>query len=185
MPQDKSTKAVAPDKPVSVRTFALIITIMTAAFAAGGWLIYNSTEVAPIAESVSNTAQPTLRKAASDQNINFVCQGTVSTPINGFDAPAKVVTQTFLGGIDAKDKTGWYQGTLALSETRKGTLTTEGNVHTVYRPALFERYGAIIAGEQFTLDRTSGVFEQSVALNDKRRFVLIQAQCGRLIKPPF
>ncbi len=185
MPQNKSTQAPQSDKPVSVRTIALIVTTMVAAFAAGGWLIYDSARVPSIAESVPSAAQRKSPHAASDHSISLICEGTVATPINGFDAPAKVVSQTFVGGIDAKDKTGWYQGTLALSETRKGTVITDGNVHTVSRPALFERYGAMITGEQFTLDRTTGAFEQSVTLNDKRRFVLIKAQCGRLIKPPF
>jgi hypothetical protein len=56
---------------------------------------------------------------------------------------------------------------------------------TVSRPALFERYGSMITAEEFTLDRASGIFEQSVTLSDKRRIILINAYCGMLIKAPF
>ena len=121
-----------------------------------------------------------------DKVFDLICDGTQSIPFDGFDAPAKVVHETFVAGINLKDKTGWYQGQIAISETRKGTLTiNESGEIIVGRPALFERYGAMITGEQFTLNRDTGEFIQSVTLSDKRRIVMIKAYCGKMIKAPF
>ena len=52
------------------------------------------------------------------------------------------------------------------------------------RPALFERYGAMITGEQFTLRRSNGEFVQSLSLLDGRKFDLIKGYCGTLTKAP-
>ncbi len=90
-----------------------------------------------------------------------------------------------LGGLDFDNKTGWYQGQFAISETRKGSLTQEGSVARVSRPALFERFGVMVTGEQFTLDRTTGEFLQSLTLNDNRKIDLIKGYCGKLTKAPF
>lgn len=136
--------------------------------------------------SPNETISPIHLNKESDRIFTLICEGTNAHPANGFDSPPKTLNQTFFAGINLKEKTGWYQGQIAISETRKGTLVVSqsGDI-VVSRPALFEKYGAMITGEQFTLNRTSGEFIQSVTLNDKRSFVMIKAYCGKLIKPPF
>ena len=161
---------------------------MLAAFGVSAWVAYNVvgsgglSSVLPSARS--GAGEPKTKE--SDKVFNLICDGTQTIPLDGFDAPAKVVPQTFVAGINLKDKTGWYQGQIAISETRKGTLTiNESGEIVVGRPALFERYGAMITGEQFTLNRDTGEFIQSVTLSDKRHIVMIKAYCGKLIKAPF
>ena len=164
------------------------IVALLAVFGLSAWLAYDS-----FGENVlSSLISPTEKKAQehpkkeSDRIFNLICDGTHAFPANGFDAPPRMLNQTFVAGINLDDKTGWYQGQLAISETRKGTLAVNqsGDI-VVSRPALFERYGAMITGEQFNLNRVTGEFIQSVTLSDKRSIVMIKAYCGKMIKPPF
>ena len=55
----------------------------------------------------------------------------------------------------------------------------------IYRPAMFQRFGVMITGEEFVLDRKTGVFVQSLNLNDGRNIKLIKGTCAKVIKPPF
>ena len=87
--------------------------------------------------------------------------------------------------IDFEKKSGWYQGKIAISESRAGTLTLMGTRLKVYRPAMFQRFGVMITGEEFVVDRKTGSFVQSLSLNDGRNVKLIKGTCAKVIKPPF
>jgi hypothetical protein len=87
--------------------------------------------------------------------------------------------------IDFNQKSGWYQGKIAISESRAGTLTLMGTRVKVYRPAMFQRFGVTISGEEFVIDRKTGRFEQSLSLSDGRTVKLIKGTCAQVIKPPF
>jgi hypothetical protein len=87
--------------------------------------------------------------------------------------------------VDFEQKSGWYQGKIAISESRAGTLTLMGTRIKVYRPAMFQRFGVTISGEEFVIDRKTGRFEQSLSLSDGRTVKLIKGTCAQVIKPPF
>jgi hypothetical protein len=87
--------------------------------------------------------------------------------------------------IDFEKKSGWYQGKIAISESRSGTLQLMGTRLKIYRPAMFQRFGVMISGEEFVLDRKSGSFVQYLSLNDGRNVKLIKGTCAKVIKPPF
>jgi hypothetical protein len=87
--------------------------------------------------------------------------------------------------IDFEKKSGWYQGRIAISESRAGTLTLMGTRVKVYRPAMFQRFGVMISGEEFVVDRKTGRFEQSLSLSDGRTVKLIKGTCAQVNKPPF
>jgi hypothetical protein len=95
--------------------------------------------------------------------------------------PARVA----MAQIDFEQKSGWYQGKIAISESRSGTLTLMGTRVKVYRPAMFKRFGVMISGEEFVVDRKTGRFEQSLSLSDGRTVKLIKGTCAQVIKPPF
>ena len=163
----------------------VLTTVVT--FAAASWITYEQGKVdfilpgsPPTAPHSSATAQ-----SAADRQFTMICDVTYSMPVSSFDAAPKVYKDMLVGGVDYDDKTGWYLGQFALAETRKGSLTQAGSKITVSRPALFERFGAMVTGEQFTLDRANGEFLQSLTLKDGRKFDLIKGYCGRFIKAPF
>jgi hypothetical protein len=95
--------------------------------------------------------------------------------------PARVA----MAQIDFEQKSGWYQGRISISESRAGTLTLMGTRVKVYRPAMFQRFGVMISGEEFVVDRKTGRFEQSLSLSDGRTVKLIKGTCAQVIKPPF
>ena len=164
------------------------IVALLAIFGLSAWIAYHSigeNVMSSLVSPIGNKPQEHANKD-SDRVFNLICEGTNAFPANGFDTPPRMLNQTFVAGINLNDKTGWYQGQIAISETRKGTLAVKqsGDI-VVSRPALFERYGAMITGEQFTLNRATGEFIQSVTLSDKRSIVMIKGYCGKMIKPPF
>lgn len=87
--------------------------------------------------------------------------------------------------IDFEQKSGWYQGKIAISESRAGTLTLMGTRLKIYRPAMFQRFGVMITGEEFVVDRKTGSFVQTLSLQDGRNVKLIKGTCAKVIKPPF
>jgi len=95
--------------------------------------------------------------------------------------PARVA----MAQIDFEQKSGWYQGRISISESRAGTLSLMGTRVKVYRPAMFQRFGVMITGEEFVIDRKTGRFEQSLSLSDGRTVKLIKGTCAQVIKPPF
>jgi hypothetical protein len=87
--------------------------------------------------------------------------------------------------IDFDKNSGWYQGRIAISESRAGTLNLMGTRMKIYRPAMFQRFGVMITGEEFVVDRKTGSFVQSLSLKDGRTVKLIKGTCAKVIKPPF
>jgi hypothetical protein len=87
--------------------------------------------------------------------------------------------------VDFDKASGWYQGRIAISESRAGNLTVVGPKLKVSRPAMFERFGVKITREEFTIDRSTGDFQQTLGLHDGRNITLIRGTCARVIKPSF
>ena len=87
--------------------------------------------------------------------------------------------------VDFEKNSGWYQGKIAISESRAGTLSLMGTKLKIYRPAMFQRFGVMITGEEFVVDRKTGSFVQSLSLQDGRTVKLIKGTCAQVIKPPF
>jgi hypothetical protein len=94
-------------------------------------------------------------------------------------------TRITMAQIDFEKNSGWYQGKIAISESRAGTLTPMGTRLKVNRPAMFQRFGVMITGEEFVVDRKTGSFVQSLSLQDGRTVKLIKGTCAKIIKPPF
>ena len=155
-----------------------VLTVI-AAFAVWGGMVYEQRPV-----DICLPGSPAAAQNAPAKEFNMVCEVTLTLPVNGFDAPPVGYTDLLLAGVDLDNKTGWYLGQFALSDTRKGTLTQQGGKITVSRPAMFERYGTMIIREQFTLQRSNGEFVQSLSLQDGRKFDLIKGYCGKLTKAP-
>ena len=106
-------------------------------------------------------------------------------PIAELEGPIKKHTEMIAAGLDYKNKAGWYQGEFSISESRKGKLVMQGTKAVVTRPAMFERFGVMITGEQFTLERSTGEFVQTLTIRDGRKVDLIRGYCGKLIRAPF
>ena len=123
--------------------------------------------------------------AGNDKTLNLICDLKVSMPRNDLDSQRQVYSQMVIAGIDFASRSGWYQGQFAISETRKGTVTTEGTTLNVRRPAMFHRFGVMVAGEAFSLNRETGEFRQSLTLQDGRTLELMWGYCGRFSKAPF
>ena len=87
--------------------------------------------------------------------------------------------------VDFEKATGWYQGKIAISETRGGSLSVVGSKLLVSRPAMFQRFGVMINREEFSVDRKTGSFEQSISTQDGKTIKLIKGTCAQVIKPPF
>ena len=87
--------------------------------------------------------------------------------------------------IGCERKSGGCQGKVAISESRAGTLNLMGTRMKIYRPAMFQRFGVMITGEEFVVDRKTGSFVQSLSLQDGRTVKLIKGTCAKVIKPPF
>lgn len=87
--------------------------------------------------------------------------------------------------VDFDKGSGWYQGKIAISESRAGNLLVAAQKLKVSRPAMFERFGVKITREEFEVDRQTGDFKQSLTLQDGRVITLIRGTCARVIKPAF
>jgi len=97
----------------------------------------------------------------------------------------EVPSRMTLAQVDFEKKSGWFQGKIAISESRAGTLTVLGNKLQVARPAMFERFGVMITREEFVIDRQTGRFEQTITTRDGRIIPLIGGTCAQVIKAPF
>lgn len=152
------------------------------------WFIADSTSApepaaAPAARSAS---PPGSRASGSEQVLDLICElqldldGQMALGINA-NEPSRIA----LAQIDFGKSSGWYQGKLSISEGRAGALTVKGNKLQVSRPAMFQRFGVTITREDFTVDRSTGAFTQSLTLSDARVVPLIRGTCAKVIKPPF
>jgi hypothetical protein len=97
------------------------------------------------------------------------------------ESPSRIT----LAQVDFDKKSGWFQGKIAISESRAGSLTVIGNKLQVARPAMFERFGVMITREEFVIDRQSGRFDQTITTREGRTISLISGHCAQVIKAPF
>lgn len=131
-------------------------------------------------------AEGNLPKLARNGVVDLICElhldidGQKALGIQGNEPSRMTMAQ-----VDLDKKSGWYQGKIAISESRGGTVSVTGTKFIVTRPAMFERFGVMINQEQFTVDRTSGEFVQSLGITDGRTINLIKGTCAQVVKAPF
>lgn len=112
--------------------------------------------------------------------LNLDLDGQLALGITGAE-PARMS----MAQIDFNKSSGWYQGRIAISESRAGNLNVQGNRLVVSRPAMFQRFGVMISREEFVVDRSTGAFTQTLSTQDGRSVVLIKGTCAQVHKPPF
>ena len=137
-------------------------------------------------ETSAAPAQASLEKTRQQGVLDMICElrldldGQLALGITANEPPRMAMAQ-----VDFDKGSGWYQGKIAISESRAGNLHVAGNTLKVSRPAMFERFGVKINREEFAVDRTSGEFTQSLSLQDGRNITLIRGTCAKIIKPAF
>ncbi len=134
-----------------------------------------SAELAASAETEKN---PSVVELICELSLNV--EGQLALGIKD-DVPSRIT----LAQVDFEKNSGWYQGKLAISESRSGTLTVAGSKLRVVRPAMFERFGVMINREEFIIDRKTGNFQQTIGTKDGRIIPLINGTCAQVIKAPF
>jgi hypothetical protein len=174
-------------KPSSGKSVSIAIAAVTVVFSAvaglayfQGWIHINS----PASRSAEEQLKSDQQKVASEE-ITFICDANYSMPVNGLDAPTKAYKEMLAAGLDYKNMVGWYQGNFSISESRKGVMVVKGSKAIVSRPAMFERFGTMVTSEQFTLDRETGEFVESLTFKDGRKVDIIKGYCGKLTKAPY
>lgn len=121
----------------------------------------------------------------SKGKLDVICDLEVSKPSDNLSQPFDTVRLTMPAQFDFDENTGWYTGEYAISMNRKGTLNVQDDLLKVSRPALFKRYGLMITGEHFTLNRRNGQFKQWLDLEGDKRLDLITGRCKRVNNAPF
>ena len=117
--------------------------------------------------------------------LDVVCDLEVSRPTDNLSQPFDTARMTMPAQFDFEENTGWYTGEYAISINRKGTLQVQDDLLKVSRPALFKRFGLMITGEHFTLNRKNGEFKQWLDLEGNKRLDLISGRCKRTSNAPF
>lgn len=136
--------------------------------------------------AVPETLSASAAKEANKGVLDLICElsldldGQLALGITANEPPRIAMAQ-----IDFEKASGWYQGKIAISESRSGNLTVVGSKLIVSRPAMFQRFGTMVNREEFTVDRKTGAFEQSIGVQDGRTVRLIKGTCAQVIKPPF
>lgn len=174
-------------KSTSIQTVLISAAAVAALFSGLGWLAYSEGWIhfnTP-SEPSSEDRLASSKHNESEENITFLCEANYSVPTNGLDGPNKDYKEMMAAGLDYKNKAGWYQGIFSISESRKGALVLQGDKAVVSRPAMFERFGVMVTSEQFTLNRSTGEFTQSLTIKDGRKIEIIHGYCGKLTKAPF
>ncbi len=174
-------------KKGTLHTALIAALVVTAAFVAAGTLAYASGWIG-FNKSPSQSAEERLeaeKVRRAEEDITLICEANYTMPGNDLDAPPKVYKEMVAAGLDYKNMAGWYQGVFSISESRKGALAVKGNKAIVSRPAMFERFGTMVTSEQFTLDRDTGEFLQSLTIKDGRKIEIVKGYCGKLTKAPF
>ena len=156
-----------------------------AALVAGVWgLIWVTSEPVKSPAAASTTVSPA--RMANTGVLDMICElrldldGQLALGITANEPNRMAMAQ-----VDFDKDSGWYQGRIAISESRAGHLTVVGPKLKISRPAMFERFGVKITREEFTIDRSTGDFQQSLGLHDGRNITLIRGTCARVIKPAF
>lgn len=161
-----------------------VIGIVIGLLVMGGiWgLIHLMSEPAPLPEETTSSSMPGGNKGVMDLicELELDLDGQLALGIKE-NEPSRIT----MAHIDFEKKSGWYQGRIAISESRAGTLSLMGTRLKIYRPAMFQRFGVMITGEEFVIDRKTGSFSQSLSLQDGRNIRLIKGTCAKVIKPPF
>jgi hypothetical protein len=132
----------------------------------------------------TSSAQP--EKPSSQGVLDMICE--LKLDLDGqlaLGITANEPNRMAMAQVDFDKASGWYQGRIAISESRAGNLSIVGNKLKVSRPAMFERFGVKITREEFVIDRTTGDFQQALTLQDGRNISLIKGTCARVIKPAF
>lgn len=171
----------------TIRTALISVLVVTTVFVAAGALAYASGWIG-FNKSAQQSAEERLKAEKvkrSEEDITLICEANYSMPGNDLVAPPKVYKELAAAGLDYKNMAGWYQGVFSISESRKGALVVKGNKAMVSRPAMFERFGTMVTSEQFTLDRDTGEFLQSLTIKDGRKIQIVKGYCGKLTKAPF
>jgi hypothetical protein len=144
-----------------------------------------------VAITADNGKRPTLAERQTVMKkdsgvLDLICElslnveGQVALGLKD-ESPSRIT----LAQVDFEKKSGWFQGKLAISESRAGSLTVVGNKLQVVRPAMFERLGVMITREEFVIDRQNGRFEQTITTREGRTIPLISGHCAQVIKAPF
>jgi len=120
-----------------------------------------------------------------DSSLSLICETSQSIPVDGIALATTPMRSAATAGIDFAGHAGWYQGQIAISESRKGTLSVDGERLVVSRPAMFQKFGEMITREEFSIDRKTGAFIQSITLQSGRTVSLIRGYCGLFAKAPF
>ncbi len=164
----------------------IVIGILAMAGVYGISLLFSASSKPEVASGGGRPSMPMPAQAQSGGVIDLICElhldidGQMALGIQG-NEPSRIT----LAQIDTDKQSGWYQGRIAISESRGGTLSTQGSKFVVTRPALIQRFGTTLTKEEFSVDRSTGAFEQSLGLQDGRTVKLIRGTCAKVIKPPF
>ncbi len=153
-----------------------------AALVAGVWgLVWLTAEPTPSAPAASSAVR-SINSGVLDMSceLRLDLDGQLALGITANEPSRMAMAQ-----VDFDKASGWYQGRIAISESRAGNLTVVGPKLKVSRPAMFERFGVKITREEFTIDRSTGDFQQTLGLHDGRNITLIRGTCARVIKPSF
>lgn len=157
-----------------------------AAVMGGVWgLMHVMADNAPVPQTLSASAGHESSQANKGV-LDLICEisldldGQLALGITANEPPRIAMAQ-----IDFEKASGWYQGKIAISESRSGNLAVVGSKLIVSRPAMFQRFGTMVNREEFTVDRKTGAFEQSISVQDGRTVRLIKGTCAQVIKPPF
>jgi len=151
----------------------------------GGALIYTTSEPSgPTGED--RLADASAARTANKGVMDLICE--LKLDLDGqlaLGITANEPNRMSMAQIDFSKNAGWYQGKIAISEGRAGNLTVAGNLLRVSRPAMFQRFGVMITQEEFTVDRSTGEFTQTLSIRDSKSVTLIRGTCAKVIKPPF
>jgi len=163
----------------------LTIGIVIGALVMGGvWgLVHVMADQGQPSEDLANTlSMPGKNKGVMDLicELELDLDGQLALGIKE-NEPSRIT----MAQIDFEKNSGWYQGKIAISESRAGTLQVMGTRLQVNRPAMFQRFGVMINREEFVVDRKTGAFEQRLGIQDGRMVRLIKGTCAQVIKPPF
>lgn len=143
--------------------------------------------VGMLSDDAQAPSSVTAVKAGSNKGVlDMICE--LSMDLDGqlaLGITANEPSRITMAQVDFEKSTGWYQGKIAISESRGGSLNVVGSKLLVTRPAMFQRFGVMINREEFTVDRKTGVFEQSISTQDGKTIKLIKGTCAQVIKPPF
>jgi hypothetical protein len=156
------------------------ITALLALVVLGGIVI--TAQVTGLISLEMNGKKPSYQNKGK---LDVICELEVSKPHDNLSQPFDTARLTMPAQFDFDENTGWYTGEYAISMNRKGTLNVQDDLLKVSRPALFKRYGLMITGEHFTLNRRNGQFKQWLDLEGDKRLDLITGRCKRVNNAPF